>query len=65
MEKKYKIIGKSNFDLENVSDYLIADNLNGYYGKKIVKFLQDITTEYDDYYPVLVDQDNELYVWEP
>lgn len=61
----YKIIGVSNFCLDYVSDRLIADNLNKYYGEKIVKFLEENTHENDDYFPRLVDQDYELYVWEP
>jgi len=63
--RKYKIIGVSNFDLENVSDVLIADNLNGYYGKKIEKFLIDSMDENDTYFPKLVDQDHKLYEFEP
>jgi len=65
MNKKYKIIGKSNFDLDNVSDILIADNLNKYYGEKIVKYLQDNTRDNDTYFPRLVEQDYKLYKWEP
>lgn len=65
MNKKYKIIGVSNFNLDEVSDILIAENLNKYYGKKIVTFLQDTMHESDTYYPRLVDQNHELYVWEP
>ncbi len=65
MNKKYKIIGKSNFDLESVNDILIADNLNEYYGKYILKFLRDIMHDGDTYYPKLVDQDYELYEREP
>jgi len=65
MNKKYKIIGKSNFDLETVNDILIADKLNKYYGEKIVKFLQDNTRDNDTYFPRLVEQDYKLYKWEP
>lgn len=64
-EKKYKIIGMSNFCLDYVDDFLIADNLNEYYGKMIEKFLQDNMHEHDTYYPRLVEQDYELYKWEP
>lgn len=64
-QKKYKIIGISNFDLDNVSDILIADNLNHYYGNLIVRYLQDITRDDDTYYPKIVDQNYELYKWEP
>ena len=65
MNKKYKIIGVSNFDLDNVNDILIADNLNKYYGEKILKFLFDTMGDNDKYFPRLVEQDYELYVWEP
>ena len=34
-----KIIGKDNYNRENVSDYLVAENVNWYYGKKIVELL--------------------------
>lgn len=60
-----KIIGKSNCDLDSISDILIADNLNGYYGKLIVEFLEDHATEDDTYYPILVEDDYELYKWQP
>lgn len=36
-----KIIGTSNYDLDTVSDILICDNVNEYFGNKIVKFLID------------------------
>lgn len=65
MSKKYKIIGTSNFDLDNVNDILIADNLNYYYGKLIEKLLIDTMHEHDDYYPKFVEQNYELYKWEP
>lgn len=65
MSKKYKIIGISNFCLDYISDILIADNLNEYYGKKILKFLEDTMYENDTYSPRLVEQDYELYMWEP
>lgn len=60
-----KIIGISNHDLDNVSDILIADNVNKYYGNKIIQYLQDATTDNDRYYPKLVDDDYELYKWMP
>jgi hypothetical protein len=45
-----KIIEISNFCLDNVSDILIADNLNEYYGNLIIKFLESKTNEHDKYY---------------
>ena len=63
-KQKYKIIGKSNFNYDNVSDILIADNMSKYYGEKILKFLEEDTHEYDTYYPKLVKQDYKLYKYE-
>lgn len=60
-----KIIGCSNYDLENVSDILIAENVNVYYGKKIIEFLQTDTSEHDMYYPKLVEDSYKLYKFEP
>jgi len=63
--EKYKIIGKSNFNYDNVSDTLICDNLSKYYGEKILKFLRDDMGDNDTYYPKLVDQNYVLYEWKP
>ena len=60
-----KIIGKSNFDLDNVSDILICENVNKTWGRFIIKAIREITGEYDTYYPELVDDDYELYEWKP
>lgn len=60
-----KIIGTSNFDLDNVDDILIADHLNEYYGELILKFLRNKMTENNTYYPILVDNDYKLYKFEP
>ena len=60
-----KIIGISNFNLDNVSDILIASNINKYYGKIILKALKDNMNEHDIYYPRLVEDDYELYEWQP
>ena len=62
--EKYKIIGKSNFNYDNVSDVLICDNLSKYYGEKILKFLRDDMGDNDTYYPKLVKQDYKLYKYE-
>jgi len=64
-KQKYKIIGKSNFNYDNVSDVLICDNLSKYYGEKILKFLRDDMGYNDTYYPKLVDQNYVLYEWKP
>lgn len=60
-----KIIGVSNHGQEDVSDILIASNLNNYYGELIVKFLQNNTHDNDTYYPKLVEDDYKLYEYEP
>lgn len=56
-----KIIGISNFNLDYVSDILIAENVNEWYGKRIVKFLQNECTSQDTYFPELVEDDYELH----
>jgi len=35
-----KIIATSNYNLDDYSEYIIAENLNSYYGKLICDFLQ-------------------------
>jgi hypothetical protein len=60
-----KIIGISNYCLDSVSDILIASNVNSYYGKMILKALNEDIHEGDTYFPRLVEDDYELYVWEP
>jgi hypothetical protein len=60
-----KIVGISNFCKDNVSDIIIAENVNEYYGKLIIKFLEEITKEHDEYYPKLVDDNYKLYKWRP
>jgi hypothetical protein len=60
-----KIVAKSNYNLDSFSEYVIAEGLNSYYGKLIEKLLQDKTTDYDSAWPVLVDDDYELFKWEP
>ena len=64
-KEKYKIIGKSNFNYDNISDILICDNMSKYYGEKILKFLRDDMGDNDTYYPKLVDQNYVLYEWKP
>jgi len=59
-----KIIGIDNFDRDNVSDILIAENVNEYYGKIIIKFLQECCTSQDLYFPRLVPDDHKLYKFE-
>jgi hypothetical protein len=60
-----KIVGKSNYDLDYVSDILIAENVNEYYGKLMVTLLQHDMDGTETYYPELVDDDYKLYEWQP
>ena len=60
-----KIVAKSNFDLDNFSEYVIAENLNTYYGKLILEFLQSKVTDGCSVWPVLVDDSYVPFVWEP
>lgn len=60
-----KIVAKSNYDLDDWSEYIIAEGLNSYYGKLICEFLQSKVTNDDSAWPVLVEDDYELYIWEP
>lgn len=60
-----KIIATSNYDLESVDDFLIAENVNIYYGTIIVELLQNRTREDDKYWPILVKDNYELHKWEP
>lgn len=60
MEKLYKIIAVSNFDLETVSDILIADNVDKEYGEKLVSFINNMY-EHATYFYKLVEQDYKLY----
>lgn len=61
----FKIIARSNFDDETVSDLLIADNITSkYYGEKMIKSLNG-SDMYDKYIYELVSSDYKLYEWEP
>ena len=61
-----KIIGVDNFDRENHSDVLVAESLNEYYVKEIVKFLNDkYDSEYAPYYFRAVSDNYKLYEFKP
>lgn len=60
----YKIIGKSNYDLENVSDVLVCENVNLYYSEFICNKLNVNGYDNEMYY-IRVEPDYELYVFEP
>lgn len=64
-EKVVKIIGKDNYGRDNVSDFLIADNVSRSYAESVIKFLQERVTGDDSTWPVIVDIDYKLYEWKP
>lgn len=57
-----KIIGKDNFCRDTVSDILVCENVNSYYGEKLLNHLKS-TLEHDtcDYVYYLVEDDYKLY----
>lgn len=61
-----KIICKDNFDRESVSDQLVCESVNEFYGSKIVDFLNDrFSGDHSPNFYKLVDDNYRLYVWEP
>ena len=57
---------KSNFDLETVSDVLIADNVNQHYAKDIQKALNDkFSGHIAPYWFEIFPDEHELYKYEP
>lgn len=56
-----KIIKVDNFGRESIADSLIADNVNEYWGKKIILFLLDELHDDSPYYFNLVDDDYVLW----
>jgi hypothetical protein len=56
-----KIIGFSNFNLKEVSDTIIAEDLDELNGNIICKVLEDNVKATDKYYPKLVDDCYKLY----
>ncbi len=64
--RKMKIIKIDNFDRGNISDEVVAENVNLYYGPKIVRFLNDnFSGETVDIYFRLVKDDHILFKFEP
>jgi hypothetical protein len=61
-----KIICKDNFDRDYKSDSLVCENVNKYYGKYLVDFLNEKFSGEDseDFY-ILADDSYELFIWEP
>jgi len=61
-----KIIIVDNFGRESSSDTLMAEIVNKYWGEKIVCFLNNKFSGDDaPYYFRLVEDDHELYIFEP
>jgi len=61
-----KIICEDNYNREHISDVLIAENVNEFYGKIIVKFLlSKYTSRTTSEYFKLVEDDHQLYVFTP
>ena len=58
-----KIIKVDNFDREEVADELIAENVNEYWGEKLVNALNYVngSDPYNDDYFKLVEDDHELW----
>jgi hypothetical protein len=57
-----KIIAKSNFDNESVSDILVAENVPQNYALQIVKLMNDhLTSETGPYYYHVVEDQYKLY----
>lgn len=67
MSVKFKIIGTSNFDNERVDDALICENISDKkLGDIILQAVKDAReSNSSTYYYKLVDQEKELYVFEP
>lgn len=61
-----KIIAKDNFDRDDVNDRLICENVNKYYGKYLIDFLNEKFSANDtpDYF-VLKEDNYKLYKFEP
>ena len=60
-----KIVATSNYAQDNFSEYIIAENLNSYYGKLICDLLQSSVRDGESAWPVLKEDDYIPFVWEP
>jgi len=60
-----KVICVDNYDREIYDDVLVCDNVNNYYGKQIVKSLNDKAGEDSSNYYRLVEDDYKLFKFEP
>jgi hypothetical protein len=60
-----KIIQIDNFDRDYISDVLVCENVNEYYGKKILDFLiKSLSNDTGQNYYRLVEDDYKLYTFE-
>lgn len=59
-----KIIAIDNFDRDWVSDALVCENVNEYYGKIIVDYLNERVGENSQNFYILKEDDYKLYVYE-
>lgn len=66
MSVKVNIIRTDNFNRDNVSDTMVAENVGTFYAEKITEFLNEKFggPESPNFYRV-VPLDHKLYVWEP
>lgn len=60
-----KIIATSNHDSETQSDVLVCENVNRFYGEKIVKYLNSEGGDHSRDFYKLVEDNHVLYKWEP
>ena len=61
-----KIVQVDNFNRDTVSDKLIAENVNEYFGKFLVEALnKKYVDDYSPEYYRLMPDDYKLYKWEP
>ena len=61
-----KIVQSDNFDRENISEQLIADNVSEYWANKIVTLLNNkYSGSETSFYCSVESDDYKLYTWEP
>lgn len=60
-----KIIATDNLNRDNVSDFLVCENINEVYGQQFVDLYNKQYAEHTGKFLMLVPDDHKLYVWEP
>lgn len=60
-----KIIAKDNFDRENISEFVVATEVNKYYANLIAKLLNNRGSDDQPYFYKAVPDDYKLYTFEP